>query len=122
MCTHTPISGLVGGIMNQPSGQCVCVIFVFGVIFDCWMAPRGRWCCRTMVGPSDIARVMQLLEDDERLRLVARRLDVSLMVVIRLWRSYQETGEYTRNRVKAVPGLQPQNQTVFLYCCLSSIE
>ena len=108
--------------MNQPSGQCMCVNFVLCVIFDCWMAPRGRWCSRTMVGPSDIARVMQLLEDDERLRVVARRLDVSPIVVSRLWRIYQETGEYTRNRVKAVPGLQGQNQTVFLYCCLSSIE
>ena len=42
------------------------------------------------------------------------RLDVSPSVVGRLWRSYQETGEYTRNRVNAVPWWQPQNQTVFL--------
>ena len=78
--------------------------FVFCVIFYCWMAPDGRWYCQTTVGPSDVARVMQLLEDDERLRVVARRLDVSPGVVSRLWRSYQETGEYTRNRVNAVPG------------------
>ena len=43
-----------------------------------------------------------------------RRLDVSPSVVGRLWRSYQETGEYTRNRVKVVPWWQPQNKTVFL--------
>ena len=46
-----------------------------------------------IVGPSDVARVMQLLEDYERLRVVAQILDVSPSVVSRLWRSYQETGE-----------------------------
>ena len=113
--------GLIGGSINQPSGPYMCFIFVFCVIFDCWIAPGGRWCCRTMVGPSDVARVMQLLDDDERIRVVDRRLDVSPSVVSRLWRSYHDTGEYTRNMVKAVPGLQPQNHIVFLYCCLSSI-
>ena len=44
----------------------------------------------------DVARAVQLLEDGERLRVVARRLDVSPSVVSRLWRRYQETGEYTR--------------------------
>ena len=68
------------------------------------MAIDGRWCCWTTVGLSDVARIMQQLEDDERLRVVARRLDVSPSVVIRLWISYQETGESTRNRVNAVPG------------------
>ena len=82
----------------------MCVIFVFCVIFDCWMVPGGRWCCRTIVGPSDVARVVQLLEDGERLPVVARRLDVSPSVGNRLWRSYQEPGEYTRNMVNAVPG------------------
>ena len=71
----------------------MCVIFVFYVIFDCWMANDGRWYCQTIVGHSHVARIMQLLEDDERLRVVARRLDVSPSAVSRLWRSYQETGE-----------------------------
>ena len=41
-----------------------------------------------MVGPSAVARAMKLLEDDEPLRVVAQRLDVSPSVVSRLWRSY----------------------------------
>ena len=86
------------GGSSVPSLSYMCVTFVFCVIFHCWMAPHGRWCCRAMVGPSDVARIMQLLEDDERSRVVARILDVSPSVVSRLWRSYQETGEYIRNR------------------------
>ena len=39
------------------------------------MAPGGRWCCQTIFGPPGIARVMRMLEDSERLRVVARRRD-----------------------------------------------
>ena len=67
------------------------------------MVPDGRWCSRTIVGPSGVARVVQLLEYGERLPVVAGRLDVFPSVVSHLWRSYQETGEYTRNRVNAFP-------------------
>ena len=40
------------------------------------MAPDGRWCCRTIVGPSDVAMIMQMLDYDEQLRAVARRCSV----------------------------------------------
>ena len=53
-------------LINQV-GRHVCVIFVFCVIFYCWMVPDGRWCTRPIVGPSDVARVVQLLEDGERI-------------------------------------------------------
>ena len=58
------------------------------------MAPDGRWYCQTIFGPPDVARVMQLLEDGERLRVVARRRDVSPNIVSGVRRSYQENGEY----------------------------
>ena len=48
--------------------------------------------------PDFASRVMKLLEDGERLRVVARRLHVPPRVVGRLWRSYHETGEYTRRQ------------------------
>ncbi len=80
-----------------PSGQYMYVRH-FGFLCHCWMAIDGRWCCWTTVGLSDVARIMQWL------RVVARRLDMSPIVVSRLWRIYQETGEYTRNRVNADPG------------------
>ena len=94
---------LVVSLINQVGSTCASVWFSVS-FFDCWMAIDGRWCCWTTVGLSDVARITQLLDDDERLRVVARRLDMSPSVVIRLWISYQETGEYTRNRVNAVPG------------------
>ena len=74
MRIHTPIYGLVGSIVIQPSGQHICVNYVFFVVFDLWMTRDGRWCCQTIFGHHDIARVMQLLEDGERLLVVARRL------------------------------------------------
>ena len=109
----------VVSLINTLSGQYKCVIFVFCVVFDCLLAPNGRWCCQTIFGPPDVARIMQLIGDGERFRAVAWRLDVSPSVVSRLLRSYQETGEYTR--VKTVPGRQPQDKAVFLYCCFYAI-
>ena len=56
-----------------------------------------------MVLPCDIwtpgvARVMKLIGDCERLRVIAHILHVHPSVVSRLWGSYQETGEYTRRQ------------------------
>ena len=59
------------------------------------MTRDGRWCCQTICGRPDIARVIQLLEDGVLRREVARRLHLPPGVVSRLWRSYQETGQYT---------------------------
>ena len=82
---------LVASLINQMGSTCAS--FWFSVsCFDCWMAIDGRWCCWTTVGLSDVARIMQLLEGDERLRVVAWILDVSPSVVNRPWVSYQETG------------------------------
>ena len=82
------------------------------------MAIDGRWCCRTIVGPSDVARVMQLLEDDERLRVVARRLDVSPSVhsadygeVTRILESTPGTG--------SMPFLKTRPFSYILVGCLS---
>ena len=44
-----------------------------------------------MFGTPDVARVMQLLEDGERLRVVARRHDASPSIVNRLRICYQDT-------------------------------
>ena len=51
----------------------MCVNEMFGVVFYCWMAADGRWCCQTIFGPADVAKDMQQLEDGEQLRVVAFR-------------------------------------------------
>ena len=60
------------------------------------MTHNGWWCCQTIFGTPDVARVTHLLEDVERLRVIDRRLYLPPSVVDRLWRSYQETGKCTR--------------------------
>ena len=62
----------------------MCVKCVFSVVFDCWMARVGEWRCQMIFGPPDVARIMQLLEDCERLRMVVGRHDVSPSIVSRL--------------------------------------
>ena len=89
---HTPVQGLVGSIINQPSGQYMCINYVSCVVFDCWMTHDGRWSCQTIFGRPGIARFLQLLEDGERLRVVARRLYLPPSIIDGLWKSYQETG------------------------------
>ena len=63
----------------------MCIISVFSVVFDCWMTHDGRWRCKMIFGPPDVARIMQLLEDGEQLRMVARRHDASPSIVSQLW-------------------------------------
>ena len=65
-----------------------------------------------------VARALQLLEYGERLRVVARRLDVSPSVVSRLWIRYQETGEYTRR--EGSPFAAPMCSIVNLRMLLST--
>ena len=53
---------------------------------------------RRHLDPTEVARAVQLLEDGERVRVVARRFDVSPSVVSRLWTRYQETGQCIRRQ------------------------
>ena len=63
----------------------MCVNYVFSVVFDCWMARDGGRRRQMIVGSPDVARIMQLVEYGERLRMVARRQNVSPSIVSRLW-------------------------------------
>ena len=92
----------------------MCINCVFCVVFDCWMTHDGRWCCQTIFGRPDIARVMQLPEDGERLRLVARICYLPPSVVDRLWKSYQETREYTRRQGQGRSRMKTPMQDRFL--------
>ncbi|KAI3372532.1 hypothetical protein L3Q82_023017 [Scortum barcoo] len=55
------------------------------------------------------------------MRAVARRFAVSVSVVSRAWRRYQETGQYIRRHVEeAIGGQQPSSRTGFMGVCPTS--
>lgn len=54
------------------------------------------WGVRRHLEATDVARAVQMIENGFTQREVAAVLDVSRSVVSRLWRRYQETGEFTR--------------------------
>ena len=62
----------------------MCGNYVFCVVYDCWMTHNGWWCCHTIFGTPDVARVMQLLQDGELLRVTPRILYLLPSVVNRL--------------------------------------
>lgn len=51
---------------------------------------------RRRLQPSQVAQVVQLIQDGTSMRAVARRFAVSVSVVSRAWRCYLETGQYIR--------------------------
>uniref|UniRef100_A0A8C8JU24 Transposase n=1 Tax=Oncorhynchus tshawytscha TaxID=74940 RepID=A0A8C8JU24_ONCTS len=52
---------------------------------------------RRSLQPTQVAQVVQLIQDGTSMRAVARRFAVSVSVVSRAWRRYQETGQYIRS-------------------------
>ncbi|CAJ0932034.1 unnamed protein product [Ranitomeya imitator] len=53
---------------------------------------------RRTLQPTQVAQVVQLIQDGTSMRAVARRFAVSVSVVSRGWRRYQEKGQYIRKR------------------------
>uniref|UniRef100_A0A8L0DTY1 Tc1-like transposase DDE domain-containing protein n=1 Tax=Oncorhynchus mykiss TaxID=8022 RepID=A0A8L0DTY1_ONCMY len=53
---------------------------------------------RRSLQPTQVAQVVQLIQDGTSMRAVARRFAVSVSVVSRAWRRYKETGQYIRRR------------------------
>ncbi|KAI3362808.1 hypothetical protein L3Q82_001858 [Scortum barcoo] len=74
---------------------------------------------RRSLQPTQVAQVVQLIQDGTSMRAVARRFAVSVSVVSRAWRRYQETGQYIRRHVEeAVGGQQPSSRTAtYLRLC-----
>ena len=92
-CSPIPLykDWLVVSLINQVDGACASVVFSASFVITGWLlvfagAARRYW------DLPDVARAVQLLEYGERLRVVARRFDVSPSVVCRPWIRYQPTG------------------------------
>ncbi|KAL0175598.1 hypothetical protein M9458_027928, partial [Cirrhinus mrigala] len=72
---------------------------------------------RRSLQPTQVAQVVQLIQDGTSMRAVARRFAVSISVVSRAWRRYQETGQYIRRRGGGRRRATTQQQDRYLRLC-----
>ena len=72
---------------------------------------------RRSLQPTQVAQVVQLIQDGTSMRAVARRFAVSVSVVSRAWRRYQETGQYIRRRGGGRSRATTQQQDRYLCLC-----
>uniref|UniRef100_A0A8C7QJN8 Tc1-like transposase DDE domain-containing protein n=1 Tax=Oncorhynchus mykiss TaxID=8022 RepID=A0A8C7QJN8_ONCMY len=72
---------------------------------------------RRSLQPTQDAQVVQLIQDGTSMRAVARRFAVSVSVVSRAWRRYQETGQYIRRRGGGRRRATTQQQDRYLRLC-----
>uniref|UniRef100_A0A674AXZ8 Transposase Tc1-like domain-containing protein n=1 Tax=Salmo trutta TaxID=8032 RepID=A0A674AXZ8_SALTR len=72
---------------------------------------------RRSLQPTQVAQVVQLIQDDTSMRAVTRRFAVSVSEVSRAWRRYQETGQYIRRRGGGRRRATTQQQDRYLRLC-----
>uniref|UniRef100_A0A8C5Q6F5 Transposase n=1 Tax=Leptobrachium leishanense TaxID=445787 RepID=A0A8C5Q6F5_9ANUR len=72
---------------------------------------------RRSLQPSQVAQVVQLIQDGTSMRAVARRFAVSVSIVSRAWRRYQETGQYIRRHGGGRRRATTQQQDRYLRLC-----
>ncbi|CDQ98343.1 unnamed protein product [Oncorhynchus mykiss] len=78
------------------TSQFLCFLADVLVTFECWWCFHSSGSMRRSLQPTQVAQVVQLIQDGTSMRDVARRFAVSVSVVSRAWRHYQETGQYIR--------------------------
>ncbi|KAI3374502.1 hypothetical protein L3Q82_006317 [Scortum barcoo] len=82
------------------------------------LLPSGKsGSMRRSLQPTQVAQVVQLIQDGTSMRAVARRFAVSVSVVSRAWRRYQETGQYIRRRGGGRRRATTQQQDRYLRLC-----
>jgi transposase len=72
---------------------------------------------RRSLQPTQVAQVVQFIQDGTSMRAVAKRFAVSVSVVSRAWRRYQETGQYIRRRGGGRRRATTQQQDRYLRLC-----
>ncbi|CDQ94583.1 unnamed protein product [Oncorhynchus mykiss] len=90
----------------QTTSQFLCFLADVLVTVECWR-----------LQPTQVAQVVQLIQDGTSMRAVARRFAVSVSVVSRAWRLYQETGQYIRRRGEGRRRATTQQQDCYLRLC-----
>ena len=89
----------------------------FWLVFHFASALHTRGGMRRYLQPTEVAQVVPFIKDGTLMCAVARRLDVSPSRVSRAWRTYQETGQYTRRRVGGCRRTTTQQQDRYLVLC-----
>uniref|UniRef100_A0A8K9V280 Tc1-like transposase DDE domain-containing protein n=1 Tax=Oncorhynchus mykiss TaxID=8022 RepID=A0A8K9V280_ONCMY len=72
---------------------------------------------RRSLQPTQVAQVVQLIQDGTSMRAVARRFAVSVSVVSRAWRRYQDTGQYIRRHGGGSRRATTQQQDRYIHLC-----
>ena len=87
------------------------------VTFECWRCFHSSGSMRRSLQPTQVAQVVQLTQNGTSMRAVGRRFAVSVSVVSRAWRHYQETGQYIRRRGGGRRRATTQQQDRYLRLC-----
>uniref|UniRef100_A0AAZ3S4B1 Transposase Tc1-like domain-containing protein n=1 Tax=Oncorhynchus tshawytscha TaxID=74940 RepID=A0AAZ3S4B1_ONCTS len=82
-----------------------------------WRCFHSSGSMRRSLQPTQVAQVVQLIQDGTSMRALARRFAVSVSVVSRAWRRYQETGQYIRRRGGGRRRATTQQQDRYLRLC-----
>ena len=72
---------------------------------------------RRFLNPTEVAQIVQLLQDGTSTRAVARRFDVSPSTISRTWRRFQETGSYSRRAGQGRRRSSTHQQDRYLLLC-----
>ncbi|KAI3352369.1 hypothetical protein L3Q82_005335 [Scortum barcoo] len=128
--SDVPLSSVQVSKKSQPLGLIIvatsAISVLVTVIFILLIIPRPmtqeeevelRGSMRRSLQPTQVAQVVQLIQDGTSMRAVARRFAVSVSVVSRAWRRYQETGQYIRRRGGGRRRATTQQQDRYLCLC-----
>ena len=72
---------------------------------------------RRFLNPTEVAQIVQLLQDGTSTRAVARRFDASPSTISRTWRRFQETGSYSRRAGQGRRRSSTHQQDRYLLLC-----
>ena len=72
---------------------------------------------RRFLNPTEVAQIVQLLQDGTSTRAVARSFDVSPSTISRTWRRFQETGSYSRRAGQGRRSSSTHQQDRYLLLC-----
>ena len=72
---------------------------------------------RRFLNPTEVAQIVQLLQDGTSTRAVARRFDVSPSTISRTWSRFQETGSYSRRAGQGRRRSSTHQQDRYLLLC-----